>query len=352
MKSLKLSAVMKTDIRGYTTKVGMMNAFDLGKLLKEHKAFISEKVAAYEGSIIKGEGDSFWIVFSSVTKAAICALEIQDDLLAQQAGRGDEDRLAVRIVITAGDILFADEDIFGETVNMTARIESLTPADEVYLSEAAWMSLNRAEVQTRFVGEYNLKGINKPERIFRINREHRTRIVKDQAIVFTDMSDYTTFSLEHGVSEVENILNNLDRVHTQTCQEHGGTIRLIMGDCYFMTFPETVLAMEAIANIDKLWDEFRKGDPKYEKNRLTIGIHHGDLYHYRSALYGKDINTAAGLYSLAAKMTKKTDNVVFVSESIKEKLADSPWVEQLEEIEIPENKRVRYQGKVFQLRGR
>ncbi len=349
MKHLKLSAVMKTDIRGYTTKVGMMSTSDLGQLLKEHKEFISRKVTTYDGSIIKGEGDSFWVIFSSVTKAALCAGEIQDDLLSQQAGRGDEDRLAVRIAITVGDILFADNDIFGETVNMTARIEGLTPADETYLSEAAWMALNRAEVQTSHVGEYKLKGISKPENVYRIERKHRTRSIRSQTIVFTDMSDFTTFSLSQGVEKVEHMLNNLDRIHSQVCLEHGGTVRLIMGDCYLLSFPEAGLAMEAVRDISAKWNQFRNEAPIYEKNRLTIGASHGDFHQYRSALYGKDINTAAEMEALAGKLTPKTDNAAFASEEIMKLLKNSPWEPYLKEVVLPDENRPRYEGKVFQV---
>ncbi|WP_432812932.1 adenylate/guanylate cyclase domain-containing protein [Pantanalinema sp. GBBB05] len=60
--------------------------------------------------------------------------------------------------------------MFGDSVNLAARIESVTPAGETYLSQAAWLALNKAEVSTEFVDSFSLKGMSEPEKVYRINQ--------------------------------------------------------------------------------------------------------------------------------------------------------------------------------------
>ena len=65
LSKLKSIPVMKTDIKGFSTHVGLLSDLELSKLLEEHKNFIKGKTEKYHGNIIKGEGDAFWIVFNS-----------------------------------------------------------------------------------------------------------------------------------------------------------------------------------------------------------------------------------------------------------------------------------------------
>ena len=74
------TAIMKTDIQGFSKKVEQLSEGELSTLLDEHKQFIINKVYKYSGSIIKGEGDSFWIEFENVTSAVHSAIEIQKSL--------------------------------------------------------------------------------------------------------------------------------------------------------------------------------------------------------------------------------------------------------------------------------
>ena len=80
MENLRSTVIMKTDLAGFTDRVTKSSHRDLSELLGKHDEIISEVVARHAGTTIKGEGDSFWITFTSVTTAALAALEIQRDL--------------------------------------------------------------------------------------------------------------------------------------------------------------------------------------------------------------------------------------------------------------------------------
>ena len=329
---LRSTVIMKTDIRGFTVKVGMLAELDLSALLTHHKQFILDVVAKHHGSIVKGEGDSFWIIFPSVTTASIAATEIQKELRASQSGRGDDTRLAVRIVITLGDVLHQENDIFGEAVNLAARIETLTPADEIYLSHAAWLALNKAEVTTSYVDEFSLKGIKESEKIYKLTQKQRTRIIKNQVIVFTDLKGFTYFDETNSTEDVERSLMHLEILHNQISQAHGGTIRLIVGDSHFITFPESQQALAAIEQLCNEWDKYVNQYPI--PCLLMIGANRGDLYQFRSFLYGRDINYTARLQGLSRDRPDIERSSAFVSSSVRDDVKESVWKDKLRKVKL------------------
>jgi class 3 adenylate cyclase len=169
MTALRLTAIMKTDIAGSTPRFRSLSEADLSGLLAKHREFVSRLAAAQEGRIFKAGGDGFWIAFPSVTGAALAAIAMQEELRRAQSRRGD-DRLAMRIVITLGDVLNAEGDLFGDAVALADRIEAVTPADEIYLSAAARLAVNQAEVRTALVDAFTLKGFTEPVPVYRIEQ--------------------------------------------------------------------------------------------------------------------------------------------------------------------------------------
>src|SRR5919199_5304898 len=129
MTALRTTVIMKTDISGSTVRFRALSEADLQTVLSEHRDFLTRHAARYDGRIVKLEGDGFWLVFPSVTAAALAAMAIQEELRLAQPNRGD-DRLAMRVVIALGDVLHEDGALLGETIALTARIESITPPDE------------------------------------------------------------------------------------------------------------------------------------------------------------------------------------------------------------------------------
>lgn len=315
MSNLKATVVMKTDLAGFTGKVSQSSQSDLASLLNTHKEIISDVVSKNNGNIIKGEGDSFWITFQSVTIAAISAIEIQQEFVYTQAGLSDKETLKIRIAITIGDILHKDADIFGDTVNLTARIESITPPNEIYLSHAACLVLNKAEISNSYVGEFSLKGINEKEKVFKIDQKHKTRIIKDQIVAFTDTRKFTYFKENYSMEDVEILLTEMENTAKEACELYGGTIRATIGDSHFITFTDPADAIRGIIMILESWNNFlqEKKYPCY----TTAGMHRADVYIFRSCIYGDQINKAAMLQSLCESLDPEaTRNIALISEEI------------------------------------
>ena len=262
MTTWRTTVIMKTDIKGSTVRLRALPEADLDALLTEHRAFVSRLAAAHDGRIVKPEGDGFWVVFPSVTEGALAAMRMQEELRLAQPNRGD-DRLAMRIVLTLGDVLHQEGALVGDAVVLAARIEEITPPDAIYLSAAAQLAVHQAEVRTALVDAFTLKGFPAPVPVYRIEQTHRTRVIADQYIVVTDLHGFSTITETAPIVVVEKILDHLLELVDRVCRECDGTSRFSAGDAYCLTFPDATLAMAAVEHLAAEWGTFRatKGYP-------------------------------------------------------------------------------------------
>jgi len=175
-QSRQLAAIMFTDIVGYTTLMGEdeQKAFEL---LKKNRLVQKPIIERYNGRWLKEIGDGVLASFNAVSDAVYCAGAIQ------KACENEPD-LKLRIGIHLGEVVFKDNDVFGDGVNIASRIESLAPAGGIYCSESVFMNVeNKKGINAEFVGEKNLKNVKHPIRIFSITDEKRVHDVhSNQAI--------------------------------------------------------------------------------------------------------------------------------------------------------------------------
>jgi class 3 adenylate cyclase len=330
---LHLTVIAKTDIVQYSSRVATLSSNDLNALVEDHTQFILDTVSNHEGRIVKGEGDAFWIIFPSVTAACLAAVDMQRQLRVSQSGRSDDDRVSMRVAITAGDVLHRNGDIFGHIVNMTARIEAIVPADEIYLSQGAWLALNQAEIQTSFVSEFTLKGMVYPEKIYRVDVHHRTQIIPGQVVVFSDIRSFLNFQAKHSLTDVERLLMEYEESMKIVCRDHGGVLRQVAGDSYILTFSNAANALNAVRQFCLSWAVFNK--MQQWDCRVDFGIHRGDLQIFRSYLFGDTLNEAARLSDMSRYMSRDTDNLnVFVSQPVYRSLDNTNLQNGLEKIDV------------------
>lgn len=329
MASYRTTVILKTDIVDSTSRLAGQTQFEMGIQRKQHKAFIIDMAGKHHGYVFDEEGDAYWIEFPSVTGAVLAALDMLQSLQKMQAGKGERQRLAIRAVITAGDILYQDNDPIGTAMNLAARLEKMTPPDEIYLSHAAWLLLNKAEVQTAFIGEFIIKGFNEPEKIYKVVQKNWSRVITNQFIVFTDMRGWSQYTRSGSIEDVENILFKYDDLMNDTCSEHNGLVRNTSGDQYFLTFSDTEHFFSAIDNLCKSWramvDRYHLG--------LSISAHKGDLNIIRSYLYGNDIHTAVYLERLISMINASRESIsVAVTKKIKDCAKGTRWDNRFKEL--------------------
>lgn len=338
MTALQITAILKTDIKGSTPTFRALPESDLAPLLTSHREFITRVAAARGGRIVKPEGDGFWMIFPSVTAAALAAMAMQEELQLAQPNKGD-DRLAMRIVITLGDVLNPEGALIGDAVVLAARIEAITPPDEIYLSAAARLAANQAEVRTALVDSFALKGFPEAVAVYRVEQRHRTQVLKGQYIVITDLHNFigSAQSSLSPVSMIEGTFDRLLELVGDVCREFTGTSRFSAGDSYCLTFPEAGLALAAAQRLAREWSSFERETNGF---RMNVIVHKGTLFAYRSYLYGTDLNVAIAVED-ATHNAETADISVFITGDVHRDLAGTEWPARLKLADIhPHNPRL------------
>ncbi|PAQ00978.1 adenylate/guanylate cyclase domain-containing protein [Mesorhizobium mediterraneum] len=165
----RLAAILAADMAGYSR---LMEADETGTLarLRTHRIeLIDPAIAKNKGRIIKTTGDGMLVEFQSVTDAVKCAVEIQQRMKRRNSDVPQERRIEFRIGINLGDIIFDDDDIFGDGVNIASRIEQLADVGGICVTAAvATQIADRLEIAMEDLGEKTLKNISRPVRLYRI----------------------------------------------------------------------------------------------------------------------------------------------------------------------------------------
>jgi len=153
-------AIVFAGLCGYAERLGAQTWEESQRMLRLHEALVDPVLRKFKGRRIKQIAGTFLVAFESPTQAVLCAAALQH--------RARRMELDVRIGIHLGEVRLARGDVFGEPVNIAARIEALCGPGEVLFGESVWLSMNRAEVHADDAGERRLKGVPEPVRVFRL----------------------------------------------------------------------------------------------------------------------------------------------------------------------------------------
>ncbi|HPG59841.1 MAG TPA: adenylate/guanylate cyclase domain-containing protein [Candidatus Wallbacteria bacterium] len=163
--------IMFTDIKGFTQRTSLQSRIATAELIKQHNDLLAPIFEERGGKIIKTIGDAFLVVFESPTNAVLTGIQLQQKLKEHNGNTAETDRLEVRVAISTGEVSVIDNDIYGEAVNIAARLESVSEANEVYFTESTYLAMNRSEVPTAEIGYRLFKGIPDKIKIFKVLRE-------------------------------------------------------------------------------------------------------------------------------------------------------------------------------------
>jgi len=165
----RLAAILAADIVGYSRLMSLDEEGTLAAVRALRRQLLDPKIAQHHGRIVKTTGDGALVEFASAVDATRCAIEIQGAVAERNVSIPAERRVELRIGINVGDIIIEDDDIFGDGVNIAARIEGIAQPRSVSISEDVWRQV-QGKVAADFVdtGEQSLKNIPRPVRVYRL----------------------------------------------------------------------------------------------------------------------------------------------------------------------------------------
>jgi len=164
----KLTAILAADAQDYSRLMGVDETATV-RLLKSHFQVMFEIVGKYHGRVVDASGDSLLAEFPSVVDAVQCGLDIQQTLQLQNGELPEDRRMHFRIGINLGDVIEEEGKLYGDGVNVAARIEQLAEGGGIYISGTAYDQVkNKIPVGYEYQGEVSVKNIPDPIRVYRI----------------------------------------------------------------------------------------------------------------------------------------------------------------------------------------
>jgi TolB-like protein/class 3 adenylate cyclase len=165
----RLAAILAADVAGYSRLIGADEEGTLNRLRSIRADVIDPKITEHRGRIVKTTGDGLLVEFFSVVDALRCATEIQNAMAEGSAEVAAAERIEFRIGINVGDIVVEDGDIFGDGVNVAARLEGLAEPGGICVSARVQEdAAGKLDLSFDDIGEQNLKNIARPVRVYRV----------------------------------------------------------------------------------------------------------------------------------------------------------------------------------------
>src|SRR5882724_4985144 len=169
----RLTAILAADVVGYSRLMGTNEAGTLAAIKALQTDFIDGKIAEHHGRIVKQTGDGMLVEFPSVVNAVACATEVQRGMRDRNADVPGDRRIEFRIGVNLGDIVVEGDDIFGDGVNVAARLESIAEPGGITISGSVRDQVgNRLDLTFEDMGEQNLKNIERPIRVYSVSLDH------------------------------------------------------------------------------------------------------------------------------------------------------------------------------------
>jgi adenylate cyclase len=165
----RMAAILAADVAGYSRLMGTDEEGTLARLKAHRRELLDPKIAEHHGRIVKTTGDGMLVEFASVVDAMRCAVEVQRGMVERNTDVPPEKRIEFRVGINLGDIIIDGDDIFGDGVNVAARLEGLADPGGICVSQKV-----RDEVQDKLalafedLGDQQLKNIARPVRVYKV----------------------------------------------------------------------------------------------------------------------------------------------------------------------------------------
>ncbi len=165
----RLAAILAADVAGYSRLMGADEEGTLERLKALRRELVDAKIAEHRGRIVKTTGDGMLVEFASVVDAVRCAVEVQRAMPERDTGVGADNRIELRIGINLGDVIVEGDDLYGDGVNIAARIEALADAGGVFVSNTVHDQVrDRLPFGFEDLGEQQVKNIARPVRVYRV----------------------------------------------------------------------------------------------------------------------------------------------------------------------------------------
>src|SRR5712671_5790126 len=165
----RLAAILAADVAGYSRLMGADEEGTLERLQALRRELLDPKIAEHRGRVVKTTGDGLLVEFASVVDAVRCAVAVQQAMPERNSSVATDNRIELRLGINLGDVIVEGDDLYGDGVNIAARIEALADAGGVFVSNTVHDHVrDRLPFVFEDLGEQQVKNIARPVQVYRV----------------------------------------------------------------------------------------------------------------------------------------------------------------------------------------
>jgi adenylate cyclase len=176
----KLTAILSADVKGYSRLMGEDEDATVSTLMA-YREIMTMLITKHQGRVVDSPGDNLLAEFTSVVNAVRCAVKTQDELKIRNDVLPENRKMEFRIGVHLGDVIVEGERIYGDGVNMAARIEGLAEASGISISGTVYDSIeNKLDLSYKFQGEHTVKNIKTPVRVYKVRKKSSITVSGDE----------------------------------------------------------------------------------------------------------------------------------------------------------------------------
>ncbi len=270
--------IMIVDLVESTPLVAQASRQQLMELLEDMTVPIRQAVAEYGGSVIKFTGDGYLATFTSASDALYAAAHIVDAFMGNPALPGGAHIDGCRVVLHTSDVIVANNDVIGEGVVTVARLEKHVPTNEVYLTSTVRDVAKSSEFEFELVGDFPLKGLANPVRVFRLVTEPFSGVERGVYLAMTDLLGVSKLMISTPVETVNRIIQRWIALQREAIAQVQGRLRAIVGDNLLTSYRHADNAIDALLRLETLVNAHNDAPGDLPKFAYTAAICKGDLF--------------------------------------------------------------------------
>ena len=165
----RLAAIVAADIAGYSRLMGMDEEGTHARIKRHRRELIEPTIAEHHGRLVKYTGDGFLAMFDSPVEAVRCAVVIQQSMVGRNASMPRDQRILYRIGVNLGDVIVEPDDVYGDGVNIAARLEGIANPGDVFISGGVYEQIkNKLVCAYQALGDRQVKNITDPISVYRV----------------------------------------------------------------------------------------------------------------------------------------------------------------------------------------
>src|SRR5258706_5135976 len=296
--------IMIVALVGSTPLVAESSRDQLVEMMEDVMLPIRQSVAEFGGQIVKFTGDGYIATFQSASEALYASARIIDAFIGQptlpSGGRLD----GCRVVLHTSDVVVQDNDVIGEGVVTVARLEKHVPTNEVYLTATVKDVAKSSEFEFQLVGDFPLKGLTNPVKVFRLVTEPLSGIERGVYLTITDLLGMSQFMTTAPIDLVNRVIQRWIAFQREAIAQVNGRLRAIVGDNLVTTYHNADEAVDALLRLETLVNAHNDAPEDLPKFAYTAVICKGDLFVLSIGVNGPLVNHSFRLLDRVAKGTK------------------------------------------------